>query len=167
MSEVIYTHQLEWKEFNVSLSKVKTAIDVIAENCGFSSDSNLRIHFLVQPTEEQIAAINSYWDSLTDNGDYAAEQAKNVALELEEKKIGYGIKIRAFIGYQCELNSFTPVQYALMLADSDLAFCSQLLISGGLESVKGIIDSFTPTAYFTESMKSALSSELQKYIDLL
>jgi hypothetical protein len=65
------------------------------------------------------------------------------------------------------LYNFTPTEYGQMLADSNLSTCSALLVSGALESCKGIIDSYTPTAYFTQTMKDAMSAELTKYITLV
>jgi hypothetical protein len=168
MSEVIYTHSLPLKEFEISLNNVKSWIDEnVSGCCGFSKDYSFKLHFTVMPAEELLITINAYWDSLVDDGAYALEQAKARSLLIEETKIGYGIKVRAYLGYLCELNSFTPTQYAEMLADSNLSFCSQLLISGALESCKGIIDYFTPTSYFTNDMKVAMSAELQKYITLV
>ena len=167
MSEVVYTHSLEWREFNVSLEAATTWLRAnTTDFVGLSADSSLKVHFTSVPSDEVKAAIDAYWAALTDDGVYAAEQAKARFLLIEKTKIGFGIEVRAYLGYLCELNSFTPVQYAAILSDSDLAFCSQLLISGGLESCKGIIDAYTPTDYFTAGMQSSLSAELAKYIAL-
>ena len=163
-----YTHSLAFKEFPVSYTALKTWIDANFRGCsGITTGYTIDVHFNEIPSYEYTTALDDYWASLTDDGSAAAEAAKLRALMIEETKIGYGIKVRAFLGYQCELNHFTPTQYGEMLADSDLAFCSQLLISGALESVKGIMDAYTPTSYFTADMQSAMSAELQKYITMV
>jgi hypothetical protein len=167
MSDVVYSHSLEWKAFNVSMPAVQAWFENnTSAFVGLSADVNLKAHFIAVPSDEEKAAIDAYWDSLVDDGAYAAEQAKTHALLVEKTKIQYGIDVRAYLGYLCELHSFTPSQYGQILTDTDLAFCSNLLISGALESCKGIIEAYTPTEYFTEDMVSGMSLELDKYITL-
>jgi hypothetical protein len=166
MTDIVYNHRLELKEFEVSIPVIDKWFreNLPSSYRGLSFGSAIALHFNEMPSSEYTTAIDAYWAALTDDGSAAAEAAKQRSLLIEETKIQYGIKVRAYLGYLCELNTFTPTQYGQMLSDSDLAFCSQLLISGALESCKGIIDAYTPTEYFTESMKSGMSAELQKYI---
>ena len=111
MSEVVYTHNLEWKAFNVCLPTVQTWLtNNTLDFVGISADSSLKIHFTSVPTDEVKVAIDAYWDAITDDGAYAAEQAKIRQLLIEKTKIQYGVEVRAYLGYLCELNSFTPVQ---------------------------------------------------------
>jgi hypothetical protein len=169
MTDVVYNHPLPLKEFAVSGTALSEwlAANISTAISGYSKGSEYTIHFLATPTEQEITDLDAYWASLVDDGVAAAEAAKARALLIEETKIQYGIKVRAYLGYLCEQASFTPTEYGQMLTDPELSMCSALLISGALESVKGIIDAYAPTAYFTNDMQTALSAELQKYITLV
>jgi hypothetical protein len=65
MSDVLYTHNLEWKEFSIDLGAVKTWMDSnTTDCCGLSADANLRAHFTSVPTDEVKTAIDGYWSGL-------------------------------------------------------------------------------------------------------
>jgi len=168
MSDVIYNHELELKEFEVNYTALR---EWISENlvgcCGFSVDTKVRVHFTETPSNELITVLDNYWTGLTDDGSVVAERAKARALLIEETKIQYGIKVKAYLGYLCEVNNFTPTEYGQMLADEELYLANTLLLNGALETVRDIVTYYTPTDYFTESMKTALLAEMQKYIALV
>ena len=59
---------LNWKSFNVSLSAVQLAVEALITSvkvAGLSANSSLQIHCEFCPTDAEIAAVKSYWESLT------------------------------------------------------------------------------------------------------
>ena len=168
MSEVVYTHDLEWREFNVYLPEVEEWVDANIPNCcGFSADTKLHIHFTETPSYEYITALDDYWASLTDDGTYDAETTKAAAIAKEEARISCGLKVKAYLGYMCERDNFNPIQYGEMLADETLSLANMLLLNGALETVKGLLSLYTPTTYFTSEMQAELDAELDKHIAMI
>jgi hypothetical protein len=63
---MVYTINLNWLAFNVNLTAVYTAIKALASDCcGMSGNSQLQVHFTDQPSDDEVAAIQAYWASLT------------------------------------------------------------------------------------------------------
>jgi len=64
----MYKVELQWKEFNVDLDAVRAKLETdYPDNYkGNQAYSVLELYFENEPTEEQRAAIQSYWDGLTD-----------------------------------------------------------------------------------------------------
>ena len=77
MSEVVYTHNLEWKSFNIDLNKIKIFLSKYTGFCGISSDINLRLHFTTQLTSDQITEIDNYWQNLTEDSEEASSYVSN------------------------------------------------------------------------------------------
>ena len=169
MTDVVYNHSLPLKEFAVSDAAFRTWLDanLTTPFSGYSKGYDVQVHFKGVPTEDETTALNLYWDSLVDGVDAEAELAKARFLMIEETKIQYGIKVKAYLGYLCEVEGFGPTEYGQLLTDADLSLANLLLLNGALETVKGIVDSYVVTLYFTQGMKDALSAELQKYITLV
>jgi len=59
---------LQWREFNIDLLAVDTKMraDYPTKYSGNQASSFLELYFSEEPTEEEKAAIQSYWDGLTD-----------------------------------------------------------------------------------------------------
>ena len=91
MSNVVYTHNLAWKLFNIDLAKVRAALTQYLGFCGLSADNNLRAHFTQIPTDEQIAEIDSYWESITadspEAASYMSKTDKATALAVFKQKL--------------------------------------------------------------------------------
>ena len=69
----MFTLDLQWKEFNVSLEAVKTWLDANVEipSVGTSANSVFQIHFESEPSQSDKDAIQAYWDGLTEESDEA------------------------------------------------------------------------------------------------
>ena len=69
----MFTLDLNWKTFNVSLPKIRAWVDANLEaSClGISANSKLQIHFEQEPTELDKNALQSYWNSLDEESEEA------------------------------------------------------------------------------------------------
>lgn len=66
------TVDYNWKEFNINgnlaLNNIKALSDKIV---GTSHNSKFQVHFSEQPSQEELEAINEYWDSLDEESEEA------------------------------------------------------------------------------------------------
>lgn len=75
MAEVAkYMIKKEWKEFSLSLDKVKTELESLAgpQFCGLQAHAHLEIWFKEEPTQEEKELVDAYWEGLTDSSAEAA-----------------------------------------------------------------------------------------------
>lgn len=67
----MFTLELQWKEFNISLLKVQewleANVNITTPFAGLSANSCLQIHFESEPTSDEKIAINTYWNLLNEN----------------------------------------------------------------------------------------------------
>jgi len=73
MSVAKYNIEVNWKEFNVSLSMVEEWMKENAgeQYCGNSAGQTLQLWFLEEPSEEIKSAVLAYWDGLDEESDEA------------------------------------------------------------------------------------------------
>ena len=112
-------------------------------------------------TNDEITAVLNAWETF-DPVSYILEDKM---LATEELRIQLGIKTKAYLGYLCEVKVVSVSDYESMLEDATLTILDRLLLNGALESAKGILDSYTPTSYFTADFQTAVSAKLAEYID--
>lgn len=86
----MFTLDLNWKQFNVSLSKLREHVDAnVSTPCvGISANSKLQIHFADQPSELDQNALLSYWESIDEESDEATtyKSSEDLAQEMQTKK---------------------------------------------------------------------------------
>ena len=76
MAQANFSVQLQWLAFPVNLQTVEAWIyaNEPAGFCGQSADQNkLTLHFTAQPSDDQVAAIQLYWEALTPSSTEATE----------------------------------------------------------------------------------------------
>ena len=113
----MFNIDLAWKEFNVSVPAVQSAVTLLITSTpifGISCDNDLTIHCESEPTVEELDAVVSYWEALTLESIEAtsyktqaqiaeeADIARNLALESAKTKLsalGLSLdEIKAIIG---------------------------------------------------------------------
>lgn len=95
-----YNVELNWKEHSVNLDAFHAwAKDNCgADYCGMSSDANLRMHFLEEPSEEIKAAIVAQWEACDDAEHAMCTSYKSIEerkAEAEAKKVSGKAKLLA------------------------------------------------------------------------
>jgi hypothetical protein len=151
----------DWKYFLPVIKAVSVKITDVNQR-GIYGEEPRRFALVTSEelTEEEKAAVLLAWTNFDATNAKVAE--KKVATE--ELRISLGIKTKAYMGYLCEVNNLTVSDYESMLGDPTLTILDRLLLNGALESAKGILDSYSPTAYFVEGFKTTLSAKLAEYI---
>lgn len=78
----MFTLDLQWKEFNISLPKIREWVDAnISAPCvGISANSKLEIHFSEEPSQADKDALQAYWEALDENSDEAQEYVSMQAI---------------------------------------------------------------------------------------
>ena len=73
MSVAQHTLELDWKEFNMSLSAIHSWMQTNAgeEYCGLSANNKLQVHFKNEPSQEEKEAVTNYWEALDEESDEA------------------------------------------------------------------------------------------------
>ena len=73
MSLAKHSIRLEWKEFNLNLTQIdawlRTNLD--PAYCGNSAHAVLELWFTSEPSEDDVAAIELYWENLTEESEEA------------------------------------------------------------------------------------------------
>lgn len=88
----MYTIEKQWKEFNISVSKLEEFVKAqSSEYVGCSANSRLELHFETEPSQEAKEAIDSHYESL-DGSDYVsaielATQESELEAAIETKKL--------------------------------------------------------------------------------
>ena len=90
--------------------------------------------------------------------------ANSKKLQVEELRISLGIRTKACMSVLCEQLGLSFSDYQQFLADPDLTMMDRLLLNGALETVKGMVDAYTPTSYFTVDFQTAISARLAEHI---
>ena len=97
----MFTLDLNWKTFNISLPKLREWIDanVSAPCVGISANSKLQVHFESEPSDAEKSAIFTYWEALDEESEEAqsyksreqeqaeAQAAKQQKLESAKAKL--------------------------------------------------------------------------------
>jgi hypothetical protein len=82
----MYKIELQWKEFNVNLQKVNEAIPSICNSyAGNQANSVLELWFSEEPSDQEKADIQAYWDALTDQS--AEAQSYKSAADIETERL--------------------------------------------------------------------------------
>lgn len=86
---MVHTIALEWKAFNLDCNIVRDWAKANLANCsGASANSKFEVHFTEQPTEDDRAALELHWESMTEESEealaYKSEQERKA--EKEAKK---------------------------------------------------------------------------------
>lgn len=69
---MVQTISLEWKAFNLNLKTVDAwAKANLANCCGITAHKTLDVHFTQQPSEDDVAALELHWESLTEESEEA------------------------------------------------------------------------------------------------
>lgn len=84
---VKYTKELEWKEHNVDLEalEVWAKVNCGEHYCGNSADSLLKLHFLEEPNQDVLDAINAIWEELDDPEHEMCAKYKSNEQRMNEK----------------------------------------------------------------------------------
>ena len=152
---------VDWKYLSPALKAVSAKITDVQQR-GIYGNEPRRFALVTSDvlTEGEITDVLAAWTAFDATSAKLAE--KKIATE--ELRISLGIKTKAYMGYLCEVNNLTVSDYEQMLSDATLTILDRLLLNGALESAKSILDSYSPTAYFTVTFQSALSGKLAEYI---
>ena len=79
---------LQWKEFNISASKLKEQVDILApDKClGISANSTLQLHMSEDMTQEEQEAIIAHYEAITAES-VEASSYKSREVEAEEQTL--------------------------------------------------------------------------------
>ena len=74
MSEkATHSIKLDWKVFNLNANMVQAwaKAHLSSSFCGISSDSALTFWFTAEPTQDEVAAVELYWESISTSSEEA------------------------------------------------------------------------------------------------
>lgn len=66
MSQAIHSIELAWKEFSINMDKVEAHLraNLSSAYCGNSAGAKLTLWFIAEPSEDDKAAVELYWESV-------------------------------------------------------------------------------------------------------
>jgi hypothetical protein len=90
---------LQWKEFNINCGDIEAWLrsNIATPFYGMSANSKLEIHFESEPSEQEKADIQAYWDGLTDQSAEAQsyESREDIEAATLAKKVSAKAKLAA------------------------------------------------------------------------
>ena len=107
----------EWKTFTVDLASVEFWLrnSAVGSYSGSSADSNYRLWFSAEPTENQKMTVQQHWDSLSEEG----ENAKIALRVKRDTAIAYATSNLPYLS----MNMWSPAEIKIFmnqpLADAD------------------------------------------------
>jgi hypothetical protein len=168
-NELIYDQEDTPKDFAfadwnylVPVLKAVSAKITSVEQRGIYNDEPRRFALTVSEalTEQEVTDVLAAWTAF----DATSAKAEEKALAVEELRIQQGIKVKAYLGYLCEVNNVSAENKMNMLGDVNLTVIDRFLLSGALEGAQLLISDYMPTEHFPIEFVSAIYAKLTEAI---